>query len=65
MINSRRLLVEFHPNRYDIVVRGTVEPNGNIDAFNLPPREDAQRWADGIGYHLERLTQIPAAAVTK
>jgi hypothetical protein len=57
-MRGRRLLVEFPSNRIEIVVRGTVAPNGNIDAFNLPPPEDAQMWADGIGDHLRRLTQI-------
>ena len=57
-MRGRRLLVELPSNRIEIIVRGTVEPNGNIDAFNLPPPEDVQMWADGIGDHLERLTQI-------
>jgi hypothetical protein len=57
-MRGRRLLVEFPSNRIEIIVRGTVEPNGNIDAFDLPPPEEVQMWADGIGEHLERLTQI-------
>ena len=65
MMNGRRLLVEFYPNRYDVVVRGAVEPNGNIDAFNLPPRADAQMWAEGIKYHLNRLTEIQATPASK
>jgi membrane-anchored protein YejM (alkaline phosphatase superfamily) len=64
-MHGRRLLIEFHPNRYDVTVRGTVALNGNIDAFNLPPGDDARMWADGIKYHLEQLTQIPAAAAMK
>jgi hypothetical protein len=64
MMNGRRLLVEFASNRYDVTVRGTVDPNGNIDAFNLPPRADAPMWADGIKYHLDRLTEIRAAGAT-
>lgn len=60
MIGGRRMLFEFRSNRPEALVRGTVDARGRIDAFDLPPPEEAKLWADGIRHHLDRLSELRA-----
>lgn len=59
-IDGRRMLFELPSNRYELLVRGTVDPAGNVDPFDLPPPDEVRLWAEGIAYHLDRLTELRA-----
>jgi hypothetical protein len=60
-VSGRRLLLEFPRNQFAVRVRGTVDPTGNISAFDYPPASEAGLWASAISQQLRRLTEYRAA----
>ena len=53
---GRRLLFETRGSRPELMVAGTVDRNGKIDPFDVPPAAEAGRWAGAIGGMLQGLT---------
>jgi hypothetical protein len=44
-----------------VIVRGSVDAKGNIDAYGLPPASEAPEWAKHIGDMLARMSELPPA----
>ena len=58
-LRERRMLLEVPLRRPAILVKGTVDPKGRVDPYDLPPAREADEWAKHLKHLFTEMTALP------